>query len=155
MRKHLLTLILTCLAQFMVIVDLAIVNVALPAIQTQLDMSPSSLQWIVVAYGLLFGGFLLLGGRLGDLLGRRRILLIGLAIFTLASLTAGLASSAELLIISRAVQGFGAALIAPSALSILAHTFKEGKSRNMALGIFGATGGLAGTSGRTWRRIAD
>lgn len=147
MRKHLTTLILACLAQFMVIVDLAIVNVALPTIQQQLGMSQSSLQWIIVAYGLVFGGFLLLGGRLGDLLGRRKTLLIGLSLFTMASLAAGLAGSAELLIISRAIQGFGAALIAPSALSILANTFSEGKERNSALGIFGATGGLAGTVG--------
>jgi EmrB/QacA subfamily drug resistance transporter len=147
MRHHKLTLILACLAQFMVIVDLAIVNVALPTIQEQLRMSQSSLQWIVVAYGLLFGGFLLLGGRLGDLLGRRKILVTGLGVFTLASLAAGLANSAELLIIARAVQGLGAALIAPSALSIVANTFTEGKERNAALGIFGATGGLAGTVG--------
>jgi MFS family permease len=113
MRKNLITLILACLAQFIVIVDLAIVNVALPTIQQQLNMSPSTLQWIVVAYGLLFGGFLLLGGRLGDVFGRRRTLLAGLGLFTLASLTAGLADSAGLLIAARAAQGFGAALIAP------------------------------------------
>lgn len=147
MRKNLLTLILACLAQFIAIVDLAIVNVALPTIQHQLGMSQSSLQWIVVAYGLLFGGFLLLGGRLGDLVGRRKILITGLSLFTAASLAAGLAGSAEFLIVARAVQGFGAALIVPSALSILANTFKEGKERNAALGIFGATGGLAGTVG--------
>lgn len=147
MRNHKLTLFLACLAQFMVIVDLAIVNVALPTIQEQLKMSQGSLQWIVVAYGLLFGGFLLLGGRLGDLLGRRKVLLAGLSLFTIASLAAGIANSAELLIIARAVQGFAAALIAPSALSIVANTFKEGQERNAALGIFGATGGLAGTVG--------
>ena len=147
MRKHLATLILACFAQFIVIVDLAIVNVALPTIQQQLGMSQSALQWIVVAYGLLFGGFLLLGGRLGDALGRRRVLLTGLGLFVIASLTAGLADSTGLLIAARAFQGFGAALIAPSALSILATTFKEGKERNAALGIFGATGGLAGSVG--------
>lgn len=147
MREHKLTLFLACLAQFMVIVDLAIVNVALPTIQEQLNMSQSSLQWIVVAYGLLFGGFLLLGGRLGDLLGRRKVLLGGLGLFTLSSFAAGIANSAELLIAARGVQGFAAALIAPSALSIVANTFKEGKDRNAALGIFGATGGLAGTAG--------
>jgi EmrB/QacA subfamily drug resistance transporter len=147
MRKYITTLILTCLAQFIVIVDLAIVNVALPTIQQQLSMSQSTLQWIVVAYGLLFGGFLLLGGRLGDVLGRRRVLLIGLGLFSVASLAAGLADSATLLIAARALQGFGAAMIAPSALSILATTFKEGKERNSALGIFGATGGLAGSVG--------
>lgn len=147
MRKNLLTLILACLAQFIAIVDLAIVNVALPTIQQQLGMSQGALQWIVVAYGLLFGGFLLLGGRLGDLVGRRRTLITGLGLFTAASLAAGLAGSAEFLIVSRAIQGFGAALIVPSALSILANTFKEGKDRNTALGIFGAVGGLAGTVG--------
>lgn len=147
MRKHLAALILSCLAQFIVIVDLAIVNVALPTIQQELGMSQSALQWIVVAYGLLFGGFLLLGGRLGDVLGRRRILITGLGLFTLASLAAGLANSSEMLILSRAIQGFGAALIAPSALSILANTFSEGKERNTALGIFGATGGIAGSVG--------
>jgi EmrB/QacA subfamily drug resistance transporter len=128
-------------------VDLAIVNVALPSIQQQLGMSQSALQWVVVAYGLLFGSFLLLGGRLGDIWGRRRVLLAGLSLFTAASLAAGLANSASLLIVARALQGLGAALIAPSALSILATTFKEGKERNAALGIFGATGGLAGSVG--------
>lgn len=147
MRKHIVALILVCLAQFMVVVDLAIVNVALPTMQQELNMSQSSLQWIVVAYGLLFGGFLLLGGRLGDVFGRRRVLVTGLVLFTLASLGAGVATSGELLIFARAIQGFGAALVAPSALSILANTFKEGKERNSALGIFGATGGLAGTVG--------
>jgi EmrB/QacA subfamily drug resistance transporter len=138
-----LTLALCCAAQFMVILDVAIVNVALPAIQVDLGMGESALQWIVIAYGLLLGGFLLLGGRLGDLLGRRRVLLAGLAIFSGASLVAGLSGSAGLLIAARAVQGFGAALVAPSALSILAVTFAEGRERNWALGIFGA---IAGTS---------
>jgi EmrB/QacA subfamily drug resistance transporter len=140
-------LALTCAAQFMVVLDIAIVNVALPAIQRDLDMSPSALQWVVVAYGLLLGGFLLLGGRLGDLLGRRRIFLTGLTLFSAASLLAGLAGSGELLIAARAFQGFGAALVAPSALSILAVTFTEGRERNWALGIFGAVGGSSASVG--------
>jgi EmrB/QacA subfamily drug resistance transporter len=142
-----LVLLLVCLAQFMVILDLAIVNVALPSIQRDLALRQSTLQWIVTAYGLLFGGFLLLGGRLGDLLGRRRIFLVGLAIFTGASLLAGVAQSAELLIGARAIQGFGAALVAPSALSILAVTFAEGAERNRALGIFGAVGASSASIG--------
>jgi EmrB/QacA subfamily drug resistance transporter len=146
MRKGII-LLLACLAQFMVIVDLAIVNVALPTIGLQMALNQSTLQWIVIAYGLLFGGFLLLGGRLGDVLGRRLVLLTGLGLFTIASLAAGLADSATLLIAARAVQGFGAALIAPSALSILASNFAEGKERNSALGIFGAVGGAAGSVG--------
>src|SRR3954454_12747990 len=101
----------------MVVLDIAIVNVALPSIQSDLGLRESSLQWVVIAYGLMLGGFLLLGGRLGDMLGRRRILLVGLAIFSSASLLAGLAQSAEFLIGARALQGFGAALIAPSALA--------------------------------------
>jgi EmrB/QacA subfamily drug resistance transporter len=146
MRKGII-LLLACLAQFMVILDLAIVNVALPTIGRQLGTSQATLQWVVIAYGLLFGGFLLLGGRLGDILGRRRVLLSGLVLFSLASLAAGLAGSASQLIAARAVQGFGAALIAPSALAILASTFKEGKDRNSALGIFGAVGGASGAVG--------
>ena len=142
-----LVLALLCLAQFMVIMDIAIVNVALPSIQTDLGLRDSTLQWVVIAYGLFLGGFLLLGGRLGDLLGARRILLVGMAIFTAASLLAGLAGSAELLIGARALQGFGAALLAPSALSILAVTFAEGQERNRALGIFGAVGASSASIG--------
>jgi EmrB/QacA subfamily drug resistance transporter len=142
-----LVLALCCLAQFMVVLDIAIVNVALPSIKVDLGLSESGLQWVVIAYGLMLGGFLLLGGRLGDLLGRRRILLTGLGLFTGASLLAGLARSTGLLIEARALQGFGAALIAPSALSILAVTFAEGRERNGALGIFGAIGGSAATVG--------
>jgi EmrB/QacA subfamily drug resistance transporter len=142
-----LILFLACMAQFMVVLDIAIVNVALPSIQEDLGLRQSTLQWIVIAYGLMLGGFLLLGGRLGDLLGRRRIFLAGLAIFTGASLIAGLAQSAEVLIGARALQGFGAALLAPSALSILAVTFAEGKERNGALGIFGAVAGTSASVG--------
>jgi EmrB/QacA subfamily drug resistance transporter len=142
-----LVLALTCLAQFMVVLDIAIVNVALPAIQKDLGLRQSTLQWIVIAYGLLLGGFLLLGGRLGDLLGRRRIFLAGLVLFSGASLIAGLAGSAEVLIGARALQGFGAALLSPSALAILAVTFAEGKERNGALGIFGAVGASSASVG--------
>jgi EmrB/QacA subfamily drug resistance transporter len=145
-RKGLI-LALVCMAQFIVILDFAIVNVALPSIQEDLDMKQSAVQWIVIAYGLFFGGFLLLGGKLGDLLGRRKIFLSGLAVFTVASTLAGLADSAGLLIGARALQGFGAALVAPSALSILAVTFTEGQERNKALGIFGATGASSATVG--------
>jgi EmrB/QacA subfamily drug resistance transporter len=142
-----LVLALCCLAQFMVVLDLSIVNVALPSIQRDLDMGTQSLQWIVIAYGLLLGGFLLLGGRMGDLLGRRRIFLLGAVLFSLSSLVAGLANSTEMLIGARAAQGFGAALLAPSALSILAATFAEGKARNQALGIYGAVGGSSASVG--------
>ena len=145
-RKGLI-LILTCMAQFMVVLDFAIVNVALPSIQRDLDLRQSTLQWIVIAYGLLLGGFVLLGGRLGDQLGRRRILLAGMAIFSAASLLAGLAQSGGLLIGARGLQGFGAALMAPSALSILGATFSEGQERNRALGIFGAVGGSSASVG--------
>jgi EmrB/QacA subfamily drug resistance transporter len=145
-RKGLI-LFLVCMAQFVVVLDIAIVNVALPSMQQDLGLRQSALQWVVVAYGLFLGGFLLLGGRLGDLLGRRRIFLAGLALFTGASLLAGLAQSAELLIGARALQGFGAALVAPAALAIVAVTFAEGRERNTALGIFGSVGGSAGSVG--------
>jgi EmrB/QacA subfamily drug resistance transporter len=131
----------------MVVLDFAIVNVALPTIQDDFNMKDSTLQWIVTAYGLLLGGFLLLGGRFGDLLGRRRVLLTGLTIFTAASFFAGIAQSGGFLIAMRAVQGFGAALIAPSALSILAVTFTAGQERSSALGIFGAVGGSSASVG--------
>jgi EmrB/QacA subfamily drug resistance transporter len=142
-----LVLALTCAAQFMVVLDIAIVNVALPAIQDDLEMGQNALQWVVIAYGLLLGGFLLLGGRLGDLLGRRRIFLAGLTLFSASSLVAGLAGSAEILIAARGFQGFGAALVAPTALSILAVNFAEGRERNWALGIFGAVGGSSASVG--------
>jgi EmrB/QacA subfamily drug resistance transporter len=142
-----IVLALTCAAQFMVVLDIAIVNVALPSIQQDLGIGMSSLQWIVIAYGLVLGGFLLLGGRMGDLLGRRRMLLTGLTLFSAASLLAGVAESAGLLISARALQGFGAALIAPAALSILAVTFTEGAERNRALGIFGAVAGVSASVG--------
>ena len=140
-------LVLACLAQFMVVLDVAIVNVALPSIQADLGLEQDALQWVVVAYGLMLGGFLLLGGRLADLLGRRRVLLTGLALFTASSLLAGLAGEAWVLIGARALQGFGAALIPPAALSILAVTFADGAERNRALGLYGATAGVSATVG--------
>jgi EmrB/QacA subfamily drug resistance transporter len=131
-------LVLICLAQFMVVLDATIVNVALPSIQKDLGLSEGNLQWIVNAYTLVFGGFLLLGGRAGDLLGRKRIFLIGLVIFTGASLLDGLASSEGMLIGARALQGLGAALISPAALSIISTTFAEGAERAKALGVWAA-----------------
>ncbi|HET7138455.1 MAG TPA: MFS transporter [Gaiellaceae bacterium] len=131
-------LVLICLAQFMVVLDATIVNVALPSIQNDLHLSEGNLQWIVNAYTLVFGGFLLLGGRAGDLLGRKRLFLIGLVIFTGASLLDGLASSEGMLIGARALQGLGAALISPAALSIISTTFAEGAERAKALGVWAA-----------------
>ena len=140
-----LVLVLVCLAQFMVVLDATIVNVALPSIQRDLAIEEADLQWIVNAYTLLFGGFLLLGGRAGDLLGRKRLFLAGLVVFTVASLVCGLAGSPETLILARGLQGLGAAFIAPAALSILTTTFAAGAERTKALGIWAAiaTGGAA------------
>jgi EmrB/QacA subfamily drug resistance transporter len=131
-------LVLICVAQFMVILDATIVNVALPSIQQDLHLSEGNLQWIVNAYTLVFGGFLLLGGRLGDLLGRKRLFLIGLVIFTVASLLDGLSTSEGMLIGARALQGLGAALVSPAALSIISTTFEEGAQRARALGVWAA-----------------
>ena len=136
-----------CSAFFMVILDVAIVNVALPTIQVDLDFSAKNLQWVVSAYALTFGGLLLLGGRTADLLGRRRIFIAGIGLFSAASLLAGLAWSDSILILARALQGVGAAVMTPAALSILMTTFKEGKERNTALGIWGAVGASGGTIG--------
>jgi len=133
-----IVLVLVCLAQFMVILDATIVNVALPSIQSDLGLDEANLQWIVNAYTLVFGGFLLLGGRAGDLIGRKRLFLIGLVIFTVASLMNGLAVNSEMLIGSRALQGLGAALISPAALSIISTTFAEGAERARALGVWAA-----------------
>lgn len=133
-----IVLVLICLAQFMVILDATIVNVALPSIQKDLHLSEGSLQWIVNAYTLVFGGFLLLGGRAGDLLGRKRLFLVGLVIFTGASLLDGLSSSEGMLVAARCVQGLGAALISPAALSIISTTFEEGAERARALGVWAA-----------------
>jgi EmrB/QacA subfamily drug resistance transporter len=131
----------------MVVLDVAIVNVALPSIQRDLDIGQGTLPWIVISYGLVLGGFLLLGGRLADLAGRRRTLLTGLVVFSAASLVAGLAGSAGVLIAARALQGLGAALLPPAALSILAVTFPEGAERNRALGIYGAVTGISASVG--------
>lgn len=131
----------------MVILDVAIVNVALPTIQTDLDFSPRNLQWVVSASALTFGGLLLLGGRIADLVGRRRVFVTGVALFAAASLVAGLATSEATLIGARAAQGVGAALMTPAALSILMTTFAEGRERNTALGVWGAVGASGGTVG--------
>jgi EmrB/QacA subfamily drug resistance transporter len=134
-------------AFFMTILDVAIVNVAIPSIQSSLDIAESTVQWVITAYAITFGGFLLLGGRMADLLGRRRIFVAGLILFTLASLACGLASGAAVLIAARAVQGVGAAIISPAALSIVTTTFREGAERNKALGIWGALGGSGAAAG--------
>lgn len=133
-------LALLCSAIFMVVLDVSIVNVALPSIQADLGFSTERLQWVVTAYALTFGGLLLLGGRFADLLGRRRIFMTGLVLFSLASLVCGLATSELPLILARGVQGIGAAVISPAALSIITTTFQEGAERNKALGIWGAMG---------------
>jgi EmrB/QacA subfamily drug resistance transporter len=140
-------MVLACTAWFMVILDVSIVNVALPSIRAALGFSPTQLQWVVNAYTLTFAGLLLLGGRMGDLLGRRFMLLMGLLLFTGASLLGAVASSRGLLIGARAVQGIGGAIIAPTSLSILSTTFAEGVARNRALGIWGAIGGVGGSAG--------
>jgi EmrB/QacA subfamily drug resistance transporter len=140
-------LAVVCAAFFMTVLDVAIVNVALPSIQEDLDFAPQDLQWVLTAYAITFGGFLLLGGRAADLLGRRRVFLVGVAVFTLASLLCGLAQSDTMLIISRAIQGIGAAIITPSALSIVTTTFTEGAERNKALGVWGAIGGSGAAAG--------
>lgn len=159
--SHWLILILLALAQFMVILDVSIVNVALPAIQHAFHMSQANLQWIVTAYALTFGGFLLLGGRNADLFGRRRTFLAGVVVFTLASLGSGLSQSGNMLIIMRAIQGLAGAYMSPAALSIVLVTYREGHERNVALSVWGAVaaggaavGVLAGgiiTQYLTWR----
>ena len=140
-------LAIVCAAFFMTILDVSIVNVALPSIGRSLHFSRDGLQWVITAYAITFGGFLLLGGRAADFLGRRRIFLVGVVIFTLASFFCGLAWSDGVLIVSRAVQGFGAALITPAALSIITTAFAEGAERNKALGIWGAIGGSGAAVG--------
>jgi len=142
-----LVLAVTVAAQFMVIVDVAVVNVALPAIKHDLHFSQDSLQWVITAYSILFGGMLLLGGRLADLLGRRRLFMAGVAVFTISSLFSGLAWSESSLIVTRALQGLGGALLAPAALSIVVTTFREGRERNIALAVWGAASGTGGAVG--------
>jgi EmrB/QacA subfamily drug resistance transporter len=146
-RRKWLALALLCSVQFMVVLDIAIVNVALPSIQADLGFSQENLQWVISAYALLFGGFLLLGGRAADLIGRRRVFLAGLVVFSAASLLSGLAWSEGALIGSRALQGLGAAIISPAALSILTTTFREGRERNTALGAWGAVGAFGAVAG--------
>ena len=146
-RRKWLALALLCVVQFMVVLDIAIVNVALPSIKVDLGFSQGDLQWVISAYALVFGGFLLLGGRAADMLGRRRVLLAGIVMFTVASLLAGLAWSEPSLIGARALQGLGAAIITPAALSILSTTFAEGRERNIALGAWGAVGGFGAVGG--------
>jgi len=158
-----LALVLVCVAQMMVVIDISIVNVALPSIKNALHFSESDLQWVVNAYTLVFAGFLLLGGRAADLLGRRAVLIGGLALFSVASLVCGLATSSSALVVARAVQGLGGAIIAPASLSILTVTFPEGSERNRALAVWGAVAGggaavgviLGGllTQGPGWRWV--
>jgi len=142
-----LALALLCASQFMVVLDVSIVNVALPSIEKGLHFTQGNLQWVLSAYTLVFGGFLMLGGRAADLLGRRVVFMVGLSVFTLASLACGLATSEGFLIAARAVQGLGAAIISPAALSIVMTTFEEGAERNKALGIWGALGGAGAAAG--------
>ncbi|MEO8908450.1 MAG: MFS transporter, partial [Microbacteriaceae bacterium] len=141
------TLVVLAVAQFMVVLDVTIVNVALPHIQADLNFSTNDLQWVISAYTLIFGGFLLLGGRAADLLGRRRVFVIGLIIFVLSSLAAGFANTAFELILFRGTQGLGGALLSASAFTILTVTFEHGRQRNIALGVWGGLAGLGGTMG--------
>jgi EmrB/QacA subfamily drug resistance transporter len=146
-RRRWIALALLCVAQFVVVLDASIVNVALPTIGSALDFSQDNLSWVVNAYVLAFGGFLLLGGRMADLLGRRRVFMGGLVLFALASLAGGLASTDGQLIAARAVQGLGAAILSPAALSIVTTTFRDGAERNKALGAWGAVAGSGGAAG--------
>ncbi len=158
-----LALLLLAMTQFVVVIDASIVNVALPSIGRGLHFAPTDLSWVVNAYTLTFGGFLLLGGRMADLLGRRRMFILGLVLFSLASFAGGIAQSEGWLLAARAAQGLGAAIVSPAALSIITVTFAEGRERNRALGIWGAVvgaGGAAGvllggilTSGLNWRWV--
>ena len=142
-----LILVIACLAQFMVVLDATVVNVALPSIQRGLHFSPSNLQWVVNAYTLIFGGFLLLGGRAGDLLGRKRLFVAGVALFSLASLLNGLAQTSGMLIVGRGLQGLGGALLSPAALSIITTTFTEQSERTKALGVWSAIAAGGGAVG--------
>jgi len=162
-RAKNLALILLAMTQFVIVIDASIVNVALPSIGTALHFARADLSWVVNAYTLTFGGFLLLGGRLADLLGRRRMFMLGLVMFSVASFAGGVAQSEGWLIAARAIQGLGAAIVSPAALSIITTTFAEGAERNRALGIWGAVAGAGGaagvllggilTSGLSWRWV--
>jgi EmrB/QacA subfamily drug resistance transporter len=140
-------LALVCVAMFMTVLDVSIVNVALPSIKTALSVAEKDLQWVITAYTIAFGGFLLLGGRAADLLGRRRMFMVGIALFSAASLGCGLSNSIGVLIAARAIQGLGAAIISPATLSIITTTFEEGSERNKALGIWGAMAGAGAAAG--------
>src|SRR5690349_3092868 len=146
-RAKNLALILLAMTQFVIVIDASIVNVALPSIGAHLHFSRDDLSWVVNAYTLTFGGFLLLGGRLADLLGRRRMFMAGLVLFSVASFASGIAQSEPWLITARAVQGLGAAIVSPAALSIITTTFAEGSERNRALGIWGSVAGAGGAAG--------
>jgi EmrB/QacA subfamily drug resistance transporter len=162
-RAKNIALALLAMTQFVIVIDASIVNVALPSIGRALHFSQDDLTWVVNAYTLTFGGFLLLGGRLADLMGRRRMFMLGLVVFSLASLAGGLAQSEPWLIAARAVQGMGAAIVSPAALSIITTTFAEGAERNRALGVWGSVAGAGGaagvllggvlTSGLSWRWV--
>ncbi|HUV48983.1 MAG TPA: MFS transporter, partial [Actinomycetes bacterium] len=142
-----LALVVICTAQLMVVLDATIVNIALPSIQKDLGFTPTNLQWVLTAYTLAFGGFLLLGGRAGDILGRRRVFIFGILLFTLGSLGGGFAWSEASLLVFRAVQGLGAAIAAPTALSLIATEFPEGKERNRAMGVYAAMSGAGAAVG--------
>jgi len=146
-RRGKLTLLFVCAVAFLEFVDASIVNVALPSIRHDLNFSVQNLQWVLSGYLLTYGGFLLLGGRSADLLGRRRVLVAGITVFALSSLMGGLAPDAGVLIGARLAQGFGAALMLPAALSILTTTFNEGTDRLKALGVWGAVAGIASAVG--------
>ena len=146
-RRGVAILLLLSLVQFMDILDSSILNIALPSIKDDLDFSQQSLQWVVNGYILAYGGFLLLGGRAADLLGRRRMLVAGLVVFATASLVGGLAQTSAVLVGARFVQGLGAAMLSPAALSTLTSTFRSGRDRNTALGVWGAVSGLGGAAG--------
>src|SRR3954470_2687987 len=146
-RRKWAALALLSAVQFMVVLDIAIVNVALPSIKIDLGFSQENLQWVISAYALVFGGFLLLGGRAADLLGRKKIFLVGIVVFTLASLFAGFAWSDVSLISARALQGLRAAVVPPAALAILSTPCTEGRERNIALGAWGAVGGFGAAAG--------
>src|SRR3954471_1925916 len=146
-QRRWIALALLATAQFVVVLDASIVNVALPTIGEALNFSQENLPWVVNAYVLTFGGFLLLGGRAADLLGRRSVFMAGLVLFALASLAGGLATNEAQLIAARAVQGLGAAILSPAALSIVTTTFRDGAERNKALGVWGAVAGAGGAAG--------
>src|SRR5437868_11796801 len=146
-RRRWSALALIVTAQFMVILDVAIVNVALPSIKSDLGFSQTGIQWVITAYAILFGGTLLLGGRLADLLGRRRMFVAGLGLFAASSLLCGFAWSSASLVGFRALQGLGGALLAPAALSLLMTNFAEGRERHLALGIYGAASGSGAAAG--------